>query len=276
GGILLGAKKAMPDSLMTDFNRTGITHIVALSGFNITIIAVALSALGQRFSFPRRVSFWSSCTAIGLFVIMTGAQASAVRAGVMGGLVMVGRELGRLSRITNALVFAATVMLIANPRILVFDAGFQLSFLATLGLVYLSPVFEKWFTSRFVPAWLSTTLAATMSAICFTAPLMAYQFGRFSLVAPLVNVLVVPIIPMVMGLGFGAVVLALMWLPLGQVAGWFVGLALRYVVSVAEFFSGFGFSSVAVSRLSWMWPVLWYAALVFGIVWYKHKQRKTV
>lgn len=276
GGILLGAKKAMPEDLMNVFNRTGITHIVALSGFNITIIAVALSALGQRLSLPRRVSFWSSCIAIGLFVVMTGAQASAVRAGVMGGLVMVGRELGRLSRITSALVCAAALMLLVNPHILLFDTGFQLSFLATLGLVYLSPFFEKWFAVRFVPAWLSSTLAATMSAICFTAPLMAYQFGRFSLVAPLVNVLIVPLIPLTMGIGFGAVALALACPPLGQVAGWFVGLLLRYVVGVAQLFSGFGFSSLAIDRLSWIWPVAWYAAMIVGLFLHKRMHRQSV
>ncbi|MFH1207046.1 MAG: ComEC/Rec2 family competence protein [Patescibacteria group bacterium] len=274
GGILLGAKKAMPPDLMTGFNRTGITHIVALSGFNITIIAMALSALTQRMALPRRMSFWVSCLCIGIFVVMTGAQASAVRAGIMGGLVLLGRELGRLSRITNVLVFAATCMVVINPRILSFDAGFQLSFLATLGLVYLSPVFERWFSHRLVPGWLSTTLAATMSAIFFTAPLIAYQFGRLSIVAPLVNLLIVPVIPLTMGLGFGAVVLALAWLPLGSVAGWFVGLILRYIVAVTEFFSGFDFASIAFRRMSWIWLVAWYAIMTLGIIFYKHRQKK--
>ncbi len=271
GGILLGAKKAIPEDLMTGFNRTGITHIVALSGFNITIIAVALSVLMQRISLSRRVSFWVSCSAIALFVVMTGAQASAVRAGIMGGLVMLGRELGRLSRITNVLLLAGTVMVAVNPRVLTFDTGFQLSFLATLGLVYLAPIFEKMFLFRFIPRWLGSTLAATMSAIFFTAPLIAFQFGRSSIVAPLVNLLVVPVIPMTMGLGFGATALALIWLPLGQVAGWFVGLLLKYIVSVTELFSGFGFASVDIQKLSWAWPIGWYACLILGIFIYKRR-----
>ncbi|MFA6552817.1 MAG: ComEC/Rec2 family competence protein [Patescibacteria group bacterium] len=275
GGILLGAKKAMPVSLMDGFNRTGITHIVALSGFNITIIAVALSALTQRISLPRRMSFFVSCAAIALFVVMTGAQASAVRAGVMGGLVLLGRGLGRLSRITNVLLLAATAMVLINPLVLMFDSGFQLSFLATLGLLYLSPIFEKWFKHPILPGWLSSTLAATLSAIFFTAPLIAYQFGRLSVVAPIVNMLVVPVISLTMGIGFGATVLAMIWLPLGQWVGWLVGLVLRYIVSVTELFSGFQYASITVTRMSWIWPVAWYASLVAGILYARYRQHAT-
>jgi hypothetical protein len=79
-----------------------------------------------------------------------------------------------------------------------------------------------------------------------------------------------------MGVGFGAIVSALVWLPLGQAAGWFVGLILRYIVAVTEFFSGLSFASITVNRLSWIWPVGWYAVLALGIVFYQRRQKKAV
>ncbi|MBU0964672.1 competence protein ComEC family protein, partial [Patescibacteria group bacterium] len=202
GGLILGAKKAIPDDLMESFNRTGTTHIVALSGYNITIIAILILNLCKHLWISRKGAFWVSLFAITFFVLITGAQASIVRAGIMGMLVLLATQLGRMSRITNTLVLAAVVMLLINPKVLVFDAGFQLSFLATIGLVYVSPIIEKVF--KWVPAVLEirASLVATLSATLMTLPLIIFQFGRLSLVAPLVNVLILPAIPVSMGLGF--------------------------------------------------------------------------
>ena len=149
GGLILGAKKSIPDDLMESFNRTGTTHIVALSGYNITIIAVLVLNMCRYFWISRRKSFWVSLFAITFFVLVTGAQASIVRAGIMGMLVLLATQLGRMSQIANTLILAAVVMILINPKVLVFDTGFQLSFLATIGLVYLSPKLEKYFSEYF-------------------------------------------------------------------------------------------------------------------------------
>ncbi|MDP1709979.1 MAG: ComEC/Rec2 family competence protein, partial [Candidatus Komeilibacteria bacterium] len=164
-GILIGARRGIPEYLLETFNRIGITHIIAVSGSNITIIASVLIGLFGFFGVPRRYNFWLISLGIAAFVIMTGASASVVRAGIMGVFVLLARTLGRESRATNALAFTAFVMLLINPKILVFDAGFQLSFLATMGLVYINPILQI-LTKRFGD-WFGAkeALVTTMSAI---------------------------------------------------------------------------------------------------------------
>jgi len=263
GGLILGAKKAIPDDLMESFNRTGTTHIVALSGYNITIIAILILNLCKRLWISRKKSFWVSLFAITFFVLITGAQASIVRAGIMGMLVLLATQLGRMSRITNTLILAAVVMIIVNPKVLVFDAGFQLSFLATIGLVYLSPILKKFFTWLPNKFEIQQSMVATLSAIIFTTPLILYQFGRFSIVAPLVNVLILPAIPVAMGLGFITGLLALIWQPLGQIFGWIVWVILSYIIFIVETFAKIDFASFEIASISWAWLVAGYVALGF-------------
>lgn len=267
-GLLLGAKKSIPDDLMEAFNRTGTTHIVALSGYNITIIAVLVQKLCQRLWISRKRSFWVSLGAISFFVLITGAQASVLRAGIMGMLVLLALQLGRLSRITGTLILAAVVMVLINPKVLVFDAGFQLSFLATIGLVYVSPYIEKLF--KWVPTAfeLRTSLTATLAATIMTLPLILFQFGRLSIVSPLVNVLILPAIPIAMGFGFVTGIAALVSLSAARVLGWIVWVILSYVILIVELFSKLSFSSFEIGQISWLWITVSYicaaALIVYG------------
>src|SRR3989339_569191 len=139
-GLLYGARSGFSAQVNNDFSRAGITHIVAISGYNISVVSKILMSLLLLIGLNRRRAFWFAIFGIILFVIFTGASASVVRAGVMGVIVLLASQMGRLSRIGNILVFTAAVMLLFNPFVLVWDAGFQLSFLSTMGLVYLAPI----------------------------------------------------------------------------------------------------------------------------------------
>lgn len=248
-GLLVGARRGIPDSLLEAFNRTGTTHIIAISGYNITIVAAVVLA-ACRTLIGRKRAFWLVLIALVVFVIITGAQASVVRAAIMGVLVLLARQLGRASQITNAFFLAAVIMILINPLVLRDDAGFQLSFLATAGLIYLSPRLERMF--RFVPAvfGLRESLTATVSATIMTLPLIAVQFDRISIVAPLVNMLILPFIPLAMALGFGAVLAALIWWPLGQVIGWLVWLVLEYIITLVSWFAHWSMSTIGSGSLS--------------------------
>ncbi|MEK7189890.1 MAG: ComEC/Rec2 family competence protein, partial [Patescibacteria group bacterium] len=219
GGLLYGARQSIPADLKLAFSRTGTAHIIAVSGYNITIVAAAILAILQGLSVPRKRAFWASIVLIVVFVMLTGASASVVRAGLMGIIVLWARHLGRLSQVGRVLIFTAFLMLLFNPRLIFFDAGFQLSFASTLGILYLSPILENY--SRRWPKifGFKESLLTTLSAILATAPLIAYSFGSFSLVAPVVNLLILPAIPYTMALGFGAMILGLLYFPLGQVWG---------------------------------------------------------
>jgi competence protein ComEC len=202
-GILIGAKKTLPQNIVDDFNTTGLSHVVAVSGFNITIIISSLGFLAYYLG--RRTSFVVSLGVILGFVIISGASASVVRAGVMGLLILASSQVGRLYSITPSLCAAAVFMLIGNPKILFYDIGFQLSFAATMGIVYFAPLLDS-----LTAHWHDITnflefrsiLIATSSAILFTLPLILYYFGRLSLVAPLANIVVLPTVPAIMFFGF--------------------------------------------------------------------------
>lgn len=207
-GILLGVQETMTTELRQSFRATGTSHIVALSGFNVTIIitilAAALSAL-----IGRRVAFWPTTILIICFVVLTGASASVTRAAVMSLVGLVAGHLGRPVAVARIILYAFVGMVLFNPLILLHDLGFQLSFLATLGLIYVSPSVER-LVHRWPEAFaIRSNLSSTLAAMLVTEPLLLWLFGRLSIVAPAVNLAVLPLIPFIMA--FGAVALVVPW-----------------------------------------------------------------
>ncbi|OGY42469.1 MAG: hypothetical protein A2Y67_00340 [Candidatus Buchananbacteria bacterium RBG_13_39_9] len=273
-GLLIGAKKSIPQDLQAVFNKTGTTHIVAVSGYNVTIIAAFLMLLAGHFGIGRKKSFWLIMGFLIIFLMITGLQASIVRAVIMGSLVLLASYLGRLSKIRNALALAAVIMLLFNPKILVYDLGFQLSFLATLGLVYLQPVFSKICKIKncklkIVKLIFGDYLLTTLSAIIMTQPLILYQFGKISLIAPIANILVLPFIPLAMLLGFITGFLAMIWTTLGWVMGWSVWLVLSYIIWVLEKLAGLNWAYWEIPKIG-----VWLMAIMYLIIWgiiYKFK-----
>ncbi|MDP2684653.1 MAG: ComEC/Rec2 family competence protein [bacterium] len=270
GGLIWGAKKSIPNSLMEKFNVTGTTHIVALSGYNITIIAVLVLNICKALWVPRKYGFWISVLVILFFILITGAQASVVRAGIMGTMVLVARQTRRIGSMRNLLALSAVVMLLVNPKLLVYDAGFQLSFLATIGLIYLAPLIKKgfmWVTSAFE---IRENLVATVSATIITLPLIMFQFGRLSVVAILVNILILPVIPLAMGIGFITIFLGYLWLEFAKAISGVVWLVLKYVIEVVEFFAQFKFASFDIQSVGWVIMLASYCIL-FSIIFLFHK-----
>jgi competence protein ComEC len=268
-GILIGARRGIPQDLTLNFNRTGITHIVAISGYNITIIAVLLMILFKNLFIPRKKAFWMIVVGILFFTIITGATAAVVRASIMGIIVLLAKQMGRASKVFNILVLTCLIMLLINPKILFFDIGFQLSFLATLGLIYVSPIFEE-YTKRIPELFgFKEALITTLSAILMTTPIILYNFERFSIVAPLVNVLILPVIPVAMCVGFIAVTGGLIWIGIGKVVGWAVWFLLGYVILMAEWFGSLPWASIEVPKLHWSLVVAMY--VLIGWFYYLEK-----
>lgn len=272
-GILVGARRGIPEYLLEDFNRVGVTHIIAISGSNITIIAAALLILMQSFGVSRRHTFWLISLGIASFVVMTGASSSVVRAGIMGLFVLLAGQLGRASRATNALVFTAFVMLLVNPKVLVFDAGFQLSFLATMGIVYINPILQNYAKKWPKVFGLKEVLITTLSAIIMTTPLILYQFGRFSVIAPLANLLIVPLVPLVMALGFITGLVSLIWSMAGSIVGWGTWALLEYVIRIAEWLSFWSLASLELRGFHWGFMAGLYGVIGWWILRIVHKEK---
>lgn len=279
GGLLYGDRSGLPKDLADSFNRTGISHIVAVSGYNISIIAAALMIILIIIGLYRQQAFWLAIIGIALFVVFTGASSSAVRAGLMGAVVLLGNYLGRPSRAAPALVFAAVLMVFFNPLVLIWDVGFQLSFVATAGILYLAaPIEQK--LSRIINRFFKTTqshenpgmVATTSAAIIATLPLVLYYFGRLSLVALPVNLLVLWLIPYIMLFGFLSILASFIFFSLGEVVAWIVGVGLNYIISVTEFFAQWKWSSAEFS-LPWPIMLLAYMLLIYFFIWQNKKSR---
>lgn len=268
-GLLYGGKTGLPPDLIENFNRVGLSHIVAISGFNISIIATYLLFILIYAGLYRQRAFWLVVGGIIFFVIFTGASASVVRAGIMGIVVLIARQVGRLTRPGNVLVFTAAVMAAINPYVLVWDAGFQLSFAAAMGLIYLSPVLEKRLVTRynFLAHLLQAILIPTLSAIIATLPLTLWQFGRFSAVAPLTNLLVLWTIPALMLFGAAALFSSFIFYPLGQAVAWVAGVGLSYVIMIADWFGRRGWSAVEL-KIPW-----WLMAAMYLVIYFIVRNR---
>ena len=251
GGLLYGARRSIPQDLMEQFNITGTTHIIAISGYNITILVAMILSFAKGIGVSRKRSFWIALLGIIFFVIIAGGQASIIRAGIMGGLVLLANHIGRVSRIKNALILAAALMILINPKVLAYDVGFQLSFAATIGLVFLSPILEKYFKKWPSLLGVKESFLTTISAIVLTTPLILFTFGRLSLVAPITNILILPVIPF-----------AMVWL------------ILSYIIKVVEIFSYISWASINVGKISWVVLVLFYASILFFIYYKMHSPKE--
>ena len=256
------------------FSRTGVTHIVAISGYNISIIATVLITICVHLLVPRKKAFWLITGGIILFVLFAGASASVVRAGIMGIIVLLAKQMGRTSNVGNVMALTAVLMTLQNPLILIWDAGFQLSFVATLGLVYLTPLIQNWF-DRFPQAFgIRESVVSTFAAIITTLPLMLFQFGRLSVVAPIVNVLILWLIPFIMLFGFLAVLISFIFFPIGEIVAWIALIGLQYITTIVKWFAGLKFSAVDL-RINVFVMVLLYVGL-FYLIMNADKQNKQI
>lgn len=261
-GILLGSKNSIDKNTTEIFRKAGLSHIVALSGYNITIVA---DAIMETFSFlPRNISFLGGILGIIIFVIMTGASSTAVRSGIMALIVILASITHRNYQAGRALIIAGFLMIIINPKILVFDTSFQLSFLATIAVIYVSPILKDRFS--FIPEKfkLRETISSTVAAQILVLPLILNKMGNLSLVALPTNILVLGIIPATMFFGFITGLLGFFWLPIFNPFAWISWMLLSYIIKISTIFSELPFSSL---NINWFSNILMIVCYIIIFVW---------
>ncbi len=249
-------------------NITGTRHIAAVSGMNVTIICFLIFSFALSIGLWRQQAFYLSLFLLVLYILMIGAPSSAVRAGIMGGLVMIAQYLGRISSADRAVIFAAALMLLINPLLLKLDVGFQLSFLAILGLIYFQPLLFNWFkilpNPKIFP--IKTTLSATLSAQIFTLPILIYNFGIIPLVSPITNVLIVPFLAPTTILIFIFGISGMIFWFLGWIFSLPVWFLLSYITKIVDLFSQPSFISLSLKNVHWVFLLISYLILGF-IIW---------
>jgi len=271
GAIILGDKRKISEEWKNKLNIAGVRHITAISGLHVTILTSILMTLLIGLGLWRQQAFYFAIILITFFIIMTGFQPSAIRAGIMGGLFLISQYFGRMNSASRAIFFAGAVMLAQNPLLLKLDVGFQLSFLAILGIIYLLPFFQNWL--KFIP-WLQakSILAMTFSAYLFTLPILIYNFGYFSLIAPITNILILPPLPFIMGLGFIFGLGGIIFQPFGWILSWPCWLLLTYLIKIVNWLSSFSWSAYTL-EISWIWLPISY--LILGLItWRLNESQK--
>jgi len=274
-GILLGIESGISSEVRDAFNDTSTTHIIAISGFNITILAALVISVTGRTLGIRRGAIVAAIV-IGSYTILVGADASVVRAAIMGGLVLFARFLGRVTLALASLGAAAIVMTLANPYLL-WDVGFQLSFAATLGLVLYAEPLKQGFikiASRWMDATRANRLSTpvgefilfTFAAQITTLPLTAYHFQRLSLVSFVANPIVLPAQPPLMILGGLATLAGMIWLPLGQLLAWLAWPFPAFTIRVVDLFAAFPSAAIDLGPISFPALIGMYVLLFGGTV----------
>jgi len=259
-GMLIGQKQNIPDEVQAAFKTTGLTHIVAVSGFNMTVIATACGALVWYIG-RRATNILTMVIVLG-FVVVTGATAAVVRAAIMAIIMVMAQLLGRQYASLHALLLVSVIMILMNPRVLVWDIGFQLSAAATFGVLIAFRIKDPEKEDSF----LADLLRPTMGAIFVTAPIIILHFHTFSVIAPLANLLVLPFVTWIMLFG------ALALLPI--IGGVFVmpaQLLTSTILFITEKLATVPYASVDVFAPPWV-IFIYYSLLLLYI--YRRLQKR--
>ncbi|KKT39667.1 hypothetical protein A2W54_01605 [Candidatus Giovannonibacteria bacterium RIFCSPHIGHO2_02_43_13] len=245
-GMLLGGHGALDEELLNDFKRTGTVHILVLSGYNITIVG-AFVMVFFGFFLPEAIGWIAAILAILFFTLMSGAEAAAVRSAIMAVIGLVALHAGRKNAAMLALMWAALLMVLWNPMLMRFDRGFQLSFLATLGLIVASPFFKKVF--KFFPniAGFRENAASSFAAQIFVLPLLLSWGGEISWLSPLANILIVSAVPVIMLFSFLGGLAAFASAALGKIIAGAAYLLVSYQIYLVRFFGSLDFSILQFS-----------------------------
>jgi competence protein ComEC len=274
-GILLGRRASLPDDLKEDLNDTNTSHLIAVSGYNVTLVA-GLFIAALAWLIGRRPAAWLALLAIIAYAMLVGGQPSVQRAAIMGGMYVVATALGRQSGALQGLALAGAGMTAFDP-LLIKDISFQLSFASTLGLIIFSPALRarteealaRWSPDREVAGPLRAVIeltAVTVAAIAFTLPIIAVNFHRISIIAIPANLLTVPAFPVIMVASALTAAGGMIAAPVGTFLGWITYVPVAYMVAAVRLLAGLPFAAVSVDGLTSAHALAYYAALA-GIVW---------
>lgn len=280
-GILLGVDTGLTKDLQNAFKNTGTAHIIAISGFNIAIIAGIFFSMFKTI-FGERLGAVFAILAIAFYTFLVGADAAVVRAALMGCISLLARQLGRRNTGLNALAIVAFVMAIVNPLVL-WDVGFQLSFFATLGLILYAEPFSN-FTGNLISKITKTenskltqiindNVILTFAAQLTTIPIMAYHFKRISLISFIANPFILPVQPAVMIIGGLAVFVSPILQPIGQLIAWVAWPFTAYTIRLVELFDRVPHGTIYLGDSSiWIVASFYIALLTATFNWDRIKE----
>ncbi len=280
-GMILGIDSGIPADLDADFKATGTSHVLVISGMNIAVLSAFLLVVCRWLARGRKgPATLATLICIVLYTLLVGAGPSVVRAAVMGGIAVIGLALGRPSAALISLFLAGLVMLVLNPKSL-WDVGFQLSFMATLGLVlFAGPLQQRWQSGvgarlpRRVSGVVAEGLLLTLAAQATTLPLIILYFGRLSLISFVANALVVPVQSPILLAGIPAIGVGFFSLPLGRIIALVPGVCLWWTTAIVQRLAALPYASVEVGALGRTIAAVYLALFGAGFLWWLFRQEQ--
>jgi competence protein ComEC len=272
GGITVGDKRGLGEELSDTFRVVGLTHIVVLSGYNIMVVVEALLRWLSRS--PQALRLGIAGFVAFFFAAITGFASASTRAAAMAMIAITGKALGRTYLAARALALVAAGMILWNPYVLVFDPGFQLSILATAGLIFIAPIIEpylKWFTPRF---GLREIASATLGTQIAVLPLLLYQNGTLTLYSLPANLLSLAVIPAAMLFSAIAAISGLFAGVVAPIIGLPAYALLSYVIYVAKGFAALPLASMTLPAFGVEWLLTAYAVLSILVIRYGKGDRE--
>lgn len=283
--LLLGYRRTVMREDLQVFSRIGLSHMIAISGSHITILSAMIINFFLAINLSRRRAVIIIFSFLFLYPLVTGLAASAVRSAIMGGLAFFALYYQRTSSLIKALIFSAALMLVFNPKLLRDDIGFQLSFLALLGIIYLYPLGERVYKNFLDKLQLKLRLKKIIKTILDTVnltlvsqiiilPIALINFKQLSTIAPLANVLVLWAFPPLLAALIIGLVLSFLIPSLGIIWFLFAYLLLKYIFIISNFLASPGFAAVTINGFNWWWGIVYYLILfiVYRLLTEYHKK----
>lgn len=270
-GIVFGIKEPMPKDFTDNLRTSGVMHVIAASGMNVTLIGGFISSLLVIF-LKRQLALVISIIVIMFYAVLAGLEPSIVRASIMGILVFSSQILGRQNMARNGLLIAGFMMLFMQPYLLS-DVGFQLSFAATLGLLYIRPLFEhnKKLKGVIKKSLVGSDVTTTISAQLATLPILLANFGTYSAWSVLANGLVLWTIPVIMTIGAISAIFGLVFMPLGGIFLYLSYPFLLYFEKIVNLFGAVN-ESISIQELSWPIVIGYYSMLMACVLFFRRKR----
>jgi competence protein ComEC len=277
--MLLGYKSAIPDSIREQFSRAGLSHIIAISGLHISILVILVFYLVMGIGVERDKAFYISSLMLLFYIILIGTPVSAVRAGLMGFLALLAVRMKRLPKAENFLIISGFIILMVNPMLLRYDVGFQLSFLAVVAILFFYPLLRKVVLQKTrmddrnrVPRAVVEVMLVTFIIQLLIAPVVAYNFGIISLIAPVANLLVLWTLPLVLSFLIVGVVLSILLPGISIFLFLPAKLFLSYILWIGEIINRIPLSAWKAEDIELSWLIAYYVILllIFSVWRYRN------
>lgn len=267
-GIVYGEKDSLSEDLVLYFQKSGTSHIIAVSGFNVTLLVSSFFIFS--FFIRRKKIIIISFFFIILFMFFVGVEnVPVVRATLLGINYLIGQSLGRKNGVYISYLFILDIMFFFNPLIFT-QISFQLSFLSTLGLITAVPLLKK--ILKILPDFFRENAATTFAAILFTLPVVLLGFGKISLVAPITNLFILPAISFVTIGGIIIIILTFLYYPLAEIASYILWIPLFYIIKVVSCIGNNKYASIELnSRMSMLLSYMMILLIIFAVIEFIYK-----